>query len=490
MDVDWRSQWGNWIVTHRNPETWREYGDDAGRTLARNEWDEFLFWRDADKLALSPKAVERKANELAEEMVGSIRLYGAEMHEQHSGETQGTPAERRVWVDAFIKGYTDVMSRLVNALVPPRLMKNLDLFCTLLSVMRGGLDHGYGSAPADYGLRLAGKKSPPEPEKPTYHPTRKEIHDHAVRAAKRSVDAEWSKFMARRSGGSGLRSDMLHFSFSGTDDVRGDWKMSDLERDYHSEVLDKAFNHELGRKALELAPPEAWKNSYLICTLYDKMLKETRQKKEYVPTGEARPDKGFRAKANRMTWQAERERDEWRQAERARILKDIEKTRKKEEAKGTETSPTMSGRADGPEALVLVHLSSLDSYTDYAGADAGEGLARRLSEAVLSHNGPVIIVDQGWELGPRQSRPRAQLLEEISPRQDIVWIRFDEARESWEDFFPQLDRALEEAGADSVVVGGVWYDESLHTGCATYTYLHLRQLGWPVRVDESLVGCE
>lgn len=488
MDVDWRSQWGNWIVTHRSPETWREYGDDAGRTLARNEWEEFLFWRDADQLAISPKAVERKANELAEEMVGSIRLYGAEMHEQHSGETRGTPAERRVWVDAFIKGYTDVMGRLVGALIPPRLMKNLDLFCTLLSVMRGGLDRGYGSAPADYGLRLAGKKSPPEPEKPTYHPTRKEIHDHAVRAAKRSVDAEWSRFMARRSGGSRFRSNMLYFSFSGTD-VRGDWKMSDLERDYHSEVLSETFNRELGRKALELAPPEAWKNSYLICTLYDKMLEENPPKKEFVPSGEDRPEKGFQAKKNRGTWAAERERDEWRQAERERILKDIEKTRKKEEAKGKEKSPKMSGRGDGPEALVLVHLSSLDSYTDYAGSDAGEDLAGRLAEAILSHDGPVILVDQGWELGPRASRPRAQLLEEIAPRQDVVWIHFDEAVERWEDFFPRLDRALEEAGAGSVRVGGIWYDPSLHTGCATFTYLNLRQR-MPVVVDESLVGCE
>jgi len=487
MDVDWKSQWGNWIVTHRSPETWREYGDDAGRTLARNEWDEFLFWRDADQLAISTKAVDRKAGELAREMVDDFRLYGSEMHVQHHGETSGTPAERRIWVDAFVRGYSSVMDRLVGTLIQPRLMKNLDLFCTLLSWMRHGLDHGDGSAPADYGLRLAGKKAPPEPKKPTYHPTRKELHDHAVRIARRMIDAEWRKFMARRASGHGFRSNMFHYS--GLSDVRGDWAMSDLERDYHAEVLAEAFNHELGRKALELAPPEAWKNSYLICTLYDKMLKENPPKKEFVPSGEDRPDKGFRAKESRNRWDIERERDEWRQAERERILKDIEKSKRKEEARGKGESPKMSGRGDGPEALVLVHLSSLDSYTAHAGRDEGEALGERLTQAILEHQGPVIIVDQGWETGHRESRPRESLLAAIAPRPDVVWLPFDEAEERWEDFFPQLYAALDEAGARSAIVGGIWYDESLHTGCATFTYLTLRQR-MPVVVDESLVGCE
>jgi hypothetical protein len=141
------------------------------------------------------------------------------------------------------------------------------------------------------------------------------------------------------------------------------------------------------------------------------------------------------------------------------------------------------------QALVIVHLSSLDSYTDYAGASKGEGLAGRLTQAILEHQGPVIIVDQGWELGPRPSRPRAQLLREIAPRQDIVWIRFEEAQERWEDFFPKLYAALDDVDAGLAIVGGIWYDESLHTGCATFVYLTLKQR-MPGVVDESLVGCE
>src|SRR3989304_1124535 len=111
----------------------------------------------------------------------------------------------------------------------------------------------------------------------------------------------------------------------------------------------------------------------------------------------------------------------------------------------------MSGSSTqaGPQALVIVHLSSLDAYTDYAEQftpGEGELLGERLTQAILEHQGPVIIVDQGWELGPRPSRPRARLLEEISRRQDIVWIRFDEATDRWEDFFPQLYAVLDEVG--------------------------------------------
>jgi hypothetical protein len=140
-------------------------------------------------------------------------------------------------------------------------------------------------------------------------------------------------------------------------------------------------------------------------------------------------------------------------------------------------------------ALVIVHLSSLDSYTDAMGSDAGWDLARNLSDAIVDHDGPVVIVDQGWSLGLRQAEPRTWLLDQISGMKGIVWIHFDEAGEDWDPFLRKLRARLKLLDVREVVVGGIWYDPNLEEGCATEVYLYLRQF-FKAKVDEDLVGCE
>ena len=58
-------------------------------------------------------------------------------------------------------------------------------------------------------------------------------------------------------------------------------------------------------------------------------------------------------------------------------------------------------RSSKKTALVIVHLSSVDSYADQIGQEAGERLARSIVDAVRKHRGPVYIIDQGWD-GPLQ----------------------------------------------------------------------------------------
>lgn len=147
------------------------------------------------------------------------------------------------------------------------------------------------------------------------------------------------------------------------------------------------------------------------------------------------------------------------------------------------------------EALVIVHLSSLDAYTDMS-YDAeghgvhGEELAFEISRAIRTHRGPVYIIDQGWEIeDSRASRPRAELLEEIKSRKDIVWMHFDEADEEWGPFLRELRKRLRDDGVTRARVGGIWYHYDETEGCATEVAVHLRKL-MPIKVDPSLVGCE
>ncbi len=141
------------------------------------------------------------------------------------------------------------------------------------------------------------------------------------------------------------------------------------------------------------------------------------------------------------------------------------------------------------DALVVVHLSTLDSFTAQIGKDRGWELARNLADAIKTYSGQVLIVDQGWSLGYKESRPREWLLKEIEERTDIIWIDFDEDVHEWDDFLRELKEQLESLDVQEVLVAGMWYDPKLKSGCATTVYMYLRQY-FNTRVDEDLVGCE
>jgi hypothetical protein len=133
-------------------------------------------------------------------------------------------------------------------------------------------------------------------------------------------------------------------------------------------------------------------------------------------------------------------------------------------------------------ALVIVHLSSIDSYAENIGRAAGTKLARAITDAVHAHQGPVYVIDQGWE-GPLVDRVAAAI-DDVP----VTWIYFDEDVDDWNKFLPKLKRQLARDRVERAVVGGVWYDPTLAEGCATRVYMYLRR-ALPTKVDESIVGC-
>jgi hypothetical protein len=148
-------------------------------------------------------------------------------------------------------------------------------------------------------------------------------------------------------------------------------------------------------------------------------------------------------------------------------------------------------------ALVLVHLSSLDNYADFARDEIGDtdfdiayALAGNIAEAIEKHKGPIYIIDQNWYLMDDESKPREWLLAEIDViGRPITWIEFDEQDQPWKPFLEKLGKRLEKDGVTSVKLGGVFFEEGLRTGCVTAVYLHLRRL-MPAKVDPEIVGCE
>lgn len=150
------------------------------------------------------------------------------------------------------------------------------------------------------------------------------------------------------------------------------------------------------------------------------------------------------------------------------------------------------------EALVLIHLSSLDSYTDierdYTGDDEnGYRLAYDILGEIETSKGPVFIGDQQWLFVGRESRPRRHLwnyIEELD-RKDITWVRFDEQDEGevgWEKFLKKLDRWLDKNQITKVSLGGLFWEDDLSEGCVTHVYKHLKKREMPVTVLLQAVG--
>jgi len=135
------------------------------------------------------------------------------------------------------------------------------------------------------------------------------------------------------------------------------------------------------------------------------------------------------------------------------------------------------------KALVIVHLSTIDSYAWTIGEQKAQQLATRLIAAIRKHRGPVYIIDQFWD-GPLRDQIVAAIIDVPAK-----WIKFDEDVGNWKRFLPSLKRRLTHDGVTDVVIGGVWYDPTLKEGCATTVYLYLAA-AMPTKVDKNLVGCE
>ena len=141
-----------------------------------------------------------------------------------------------------------------------------------------------------------------------------------------------------------------------------------------------------------------------------------------------------------------------------------------------------TSRSPNVTALVIVHVSSVDSYAYQIGQEAGERLARSIIDAVRKHRGPVYIVDQGWD-GPLENTIKRAVV-----TVPVTWMRFDEDVHDWDKFLPRLMSRLTRDRVGRVVIGGVWYDPTLETGCATAVYLYLLR-SLPTEVNKSIVGC-
>lgn len=140
------------------------------------------------------------------------------------------------------------------------------------------------------------------------------------------------------------------------------------------------------------------------------------------------------------------------------------------------------------EALLIVHLSSLDSYTWECGMEKGDALADQLILALRTCTGPIVLTDQRWPLLGSTSRPRSRVLAWVRITSRVVWFAHDEESEGWERPMHQLGSLLRALNVTHLRIGGVWATEHGLHGCVNQTMKQLTKQGFTCTMDPSICG--
>ena len=85
-----------------------------------------------------------------------------------------------------------------------------------------------------------------------------------------------------------------------------------------------------------------------------------------------------------------------------------------------------------PDALVIVHLSSLDSYTWHCGIGPATRLADALADELAAFGGLVVVLDQRWPL-TLQSGARLKVLNALRAHRRVTWFPHDEQADDWDE---------------------------------------------------------
>ena len=142
-----------------------------------------------------------------------------------------------------------------------------------------------------------------------------------------------------------------------------------------------------------------------------------------------------------------------------------------------------------PYGLVIVHLSSLDAYTDEKGQSQGEALGYEIGEAIRLFSGPVFVTDQEWEYCGKQCLPRKYVEEVLQSHSHVVPFYHDESIHEWEEAMQKLGHLIRSCGVSHLTIGGMWASKGgVEEGCVNETHQLLVAQGFSCQVDPTICG--
>ena len=141
------------------------------------------------------------------------------------------------------------------------------------------------------------------------------------------------------------------------------------------------------------------------------------------------------------------------------------------------------------ETLVIVHLSSIDSYNDFYGIEPAQAMINELRFAIATHPGPVVVMDQGWsEISEDAKLLRQMILEMQTSCPNMVVLHHDELmdRSPWQDGMKELVKLLRQLKTQRVRLAGFWTSENATDGCVHEVHRQLHARNIPCYIDTKM----
>lgn len=141
----------------------------------------------------------------------------------------------------------------------------------------------------------------------------------------------------------------------------------------------------------------------------------------------------------------------------------------------------------GNEALLIVHLSSLDSFSWHNGKRAAAELADALIGKVRTFDGLIVVMHQPWPLTVHTG-PRLTVNAALAAASRVVWFAHDEERDDWTESMQRLGACMRGEQVTHVALGGFEASADEAAGCVNEVRRQLEAQGFTCRVEPALCG--
>lgn len=145
-----------------------------------------------------------------------------------------------------------------------------------------------------------------------------------------------------------------------------------------------------------------------------------------------------------------------------------------------------------PDTLVIVHLCSIDSYITHYGIEPAKTIINDIRLALITHPGPIIIMDQDDETISDDAKTLRQMVLELQKICSMTIFHHDELTDvsPWQDGMKALAKLLHQLKTSRVRLGGFWTSQNGGTGCVHEVQRHMRARNIPCYIDKKISALE
>ncbi len=144
------------------------------------------------------------------------------------------------------------------------------------------------------------------------------------------------------------------------------------------------------------------------------------------------------------------------------------------------------------EVLLIVHLSSIDSYISFYDIDAGVMMINDIRFAIAAHRGPIVILDQGWSHISNEAKHLRKTILAMKVLANLTIFHHDEMTDlsPWQDGMNDLATLLNNLHLSSVRIGGFWASQNEDSGCVHEVQRQLLARNISCYIDTSICAFE